>query len=59
MTTDERIKLRTALVDAGWTRVGYTQDNGTGMYEEYWEPYLEGVYKNGDSVTISWGPKTR
>ena len=50
MTTDQRRDLRVALLQLGLNRIGYTQDDGTGVYDETWE-------KDGATVTISWATK--
>lgn len=52
MTTEERQNLRIALQSQGLRRVDFTNDDGTGVYEETWRTWARGA-----TVTIQWDAK--
>ena len=54
MTTAERRAVRESLIQAGFERMGATQDDGYGSYTEEW--WHKGAAAN--QVKIKWGPKT-
>ena len=50
MNSEQRKKLRNCLIDQGFKRVQYTNDDGHGQYAEFWE-------RGMDEVTLRWGPR--
>jgi len=50
MNSEQRKKLRAWLIEHGFKRTHYTNDDGQGQYVEYWN-------RGEDDVVLHWGPR--
>ena len=50
MNSVERRRIRQWLIDNGFERTQYTNDDGHGEYAEFWN-------RDADEVVLRWGPR--